>query len=54
MVLTIVIDRILIRDVFLVLVLVSSKFASFHNETHNFPYQKSQALIFYITKTNIV
>ena len=41
MLLTIVIDRILIRDVFLVLVLVSSKFASFHKETHNFPYQKS-------------
>ena len=41
MVLTIVIDSILIRDViFIGLILVSSKVASFHNKVHTFLYQK--------------
>ena len=33
------------RRIFLVLILVLSEVSSFHNEAHNFPYQKSQALI---------
>ena len=48
MVLTIVIDSILIRDViFIGLILVSSKVASFHNKVHTFLYQKrlSQILV---------
>ena len=47
MVLAIVINWILILDVsFLVLILVSDKVASSHNESHNFLYQKNWAPIF--------
>ena len=41
MILTIVIDSILIRDlIFIGLILVSCKVASFHNKVHTFLYQK--------------
>ena len=54
MVLAIVIDQILICNaIFLVLIVVSSKAASFHNEAHTYLYQKKLGTNF-LTLLNIV
>ena len=55
MILTIVIDWIVLRDVFfLVLILTSSKVANFHNEAHTFLYKNIRHWFFNITNRNIV